>query len=164
MKRTLLFLMTVMILSSCITKQRCMEKFPPEIISKDSISTFEKIKYKDTTIWVPADSSWLKALLKCDSTGNVYIAELAGYKAGKNVQAPKIVVRDNYIEVRCRVDSMAVYARMKDRFFYREQTSSTIQTVHKSSNLKYWLIGIGILFSVFLLPKAVKTILRRYLK
>lgn len=135
-----------------------MEKFPPEIIIKDSVRTFEKIKYKDTTIWVPADSSWLKALLKCDSTGNVYIAELAGYKAGKNVQAPKIVVRDNYIEVKCIVDSMAVYARMRDRFFYREHTSSTFQTVHKSSNLKYWLIALGII----ILPITVKLIIKRF--
>lgn len=72
------------------------------------------------------DSALIRALLKCDSLGNVYIAEISQFKAGGQVK-PEIIIRDNYIKVTCKVDSMLIYQTYTQRF----SASTTSEAEHK---------------------------------
>ena len=51
--KILLFILSIGYLSSCVTLKRCNEKYPPQVITKDSI-IYKKGEtvYKDTTVYV----------------------------------------------------------------------------------------------------------------
>ena len=114
--RSILFISALLILiSSCATRQRCERKFPPVELSsqnRDSIVTVTK----DSISYLPADSSWIIALVKCRENGEAYLAELQGYKQGKNVNIPVVSISGNRLTATCKIDSLAVYNRIKERF------------------------------------------------
>jgi hypothetical protein len=59
MKNQLIGLLFVIILlSSCVTQQKCQDKFPPELITVDSIIRTTETIYRDTTIFIylPGDT------------------------------------------------------------------------------------------------------------
>lgn len=59
MKKLILLLMGfILLLSGCVTQERCLEKFPPQEFVRDSIVYKTKVEYKDTTIYkeLPADT------------------------------------------------------------------------------------------------------------
>lgn len=68
------------------------------------------------------DSASIKALVACDSLGNVYIRQIASLQTGHSVK-PSVTVKDNYITLKCEVDSLAVYNKWL-RFY--NQTSDTL--------------------------------------
>ena len=59
----LLLILTVVMFSSCVTKKRCAEKFPPQIITE--IKTVTETVYRDTTIYihVPPDTIYAKKVI-----------------------------------------------------------------------------------------------------
>lgn len=93
-----------------------------------SSDTTQKVVYReivrDTTIFV-YDSAGFAAWLECDSLGQVRIKELSDFYAGSLIDAPKIIVKDNYIKIACIIDSGAVYARIKDKY---KETATEIKT------------------------------------
>lgn len=54
MKNLILFLLSVTLLSGCVTQDRCSRKFPPETITirTDSIIRTTETVYRDTTIYI----------------------------------------------------------------------------------------------------------------
>lgn len=127
MKKLFLMLLTLVLISSCATEKRCKRKYPcngsVRFIEKVFHDTIERVR--DTTVILPADSAWLKGLLKCDSLGNAYLAQITELKTGKNVRA-KVIVRDNKIYVGCNVDSASVYIAWKEK---------NIKTIEKKDSL-----------------------------
>lgn len=77
---------------------------------------------RDTVVNIMPDSASMQALLKCDSLGNVYLAQITEMELGKNVK-PKIKLVNNTVTLDCIVDSMAVYLTWKER--YTEVSDST---------------------------------------
>ncbi len=113
-----LFINFWLIMSSCATRERCARLFPPvPVQSTESTKERKETKEKahDSTAYTPADSAWLKALLECDSAGNVLLKQITDLQLGHHVK-PGINVTGNVLTVNCKVDSMAVYLRWKDRF------------------------------------------------
>jgi len=107
----------------------CRTVKPPGLIEITTKvhDTIEKVR--DTTIIIPADSSWLKALLECDANGKISIKKLTDYWAGKSLKPPTIEMQDNYILVKAKVDSVAVYAALKDRYYTSKETQYKEKTV-----------------------------------
>lgn len=154
MKKYLLLAMVIIIITGCVTKRRCMEKFPPSIVTEDSVTISEKIVYKDSIITLPADSSWLTALLKCDSTGNVYLSQLLNYQSGNKVGVPVIKIRDNIIKVECQVDSLQIYLLLKEKYLTKVHKTTVKQTIHENFwNVKNVLIILLIFVWLFYLAK-----------
>lgn len=75
---------------------------------------------------VEADSAMLRALIECDSLGQAHIRQLLEYQAGQRVWPPQIEIRDNVMTATARVDSLAIYLALKDR--YTEKVSRTNRT------------------------------------
>ncbi len=127
----------------------------------DSTAVKEKIVTitKDSIVKLPADSSWLKMLLDCDSTGEVLIKQIEGYKAGKQVQIPKATIEDNRLFIVCDVDSFEVYQRFAS--LYRDASRDSIRTVtvkvvdqvpvHFKTGLEKFMIKSGWAFWILLL-------------
>ncbi|MHC1773852.1 MAG: hypothetical protein AB9834_00425 [Lentimicrobium sp.] len=84
----------------------------------------------DTVLHSLPDSAILTALLKCDSLGNAYLEEIIQLKTGRATR-PEVRVKDNFIYLKCRVDSMAVYVSMHRQFKATSDTTSTVVTVFK---------------------------------
>ncbi|MBK6346549.1 MAG: hypothetical protein IPF68_11540 [Bacteroidales bacterium] len=105
---------------------------------------------KDTLMFTQPDSASLVALIRCDSLGNAYLAEIARLKTGRSVR-PSLRVKNNLAYFDCKVDSMAVYLSLYKRFEKVSDTTSAIVTVYqdrKKGRLEKFmdgaiLIGIG---------------------
>lgn len=85
------------------------------------------------------DEAMLRALLECDSLGQVRMAQLLEYRAGERVKPPDVKVRNNILTATAEVDSMSVYLRLKDRFERRITSSAqTVERVVEVNRLNRW--------------------------
>lgn len=157
--RNLLILASIFFLASCVTQQRCLEKYPP----KDSTT----IVYlpKDTTIYIPADSSMKLLYLGCyDSLGNLttdYI-RLQGeveQLQGRNVK-PIIIVKDKYIQVECLVDSSKVYLQWKEKHILNQDTLLKEVTTNIVTSWQWFQIWSGRVFFIVLIAVIIYAILK----
>jgi hypothetical protein len=83
---------------------------------------------RDTTVTVRADSATIKALLECDSLGQVHIRALLDWQAGERLKPPDVKVNDNILTVLSTADSLTIYLQLKDR--YSESMSESERTVY----------------------------------
>lgn len=118
----LLLFALLAVTTSCVTAKRCAQLFPPSVERKDSVSVVVKETLRDTTIIVPADSSWLQMLIECGENGQALMKELLGYKAGSRTAPPRVIIKDNVLTAECECDSIAIHAILKSR----ETVSSSI--------------------------------------
>lgn len=67
MKKILIIaiLPVLLLLFSCTTQKRCLAKFPPEVVVKDSIVTNTEVRYRDTTIFIPGKTIMLTQKAPC---------------------------------------------------------------------------------------------------
>jgi len=128
MKR-LLFIFIVVVMASCTTKKKIthIETSDSVVTKKDSVEYVYKEVLRDTTIYLPADSAYIEALLECDSLGEVYIKEIVDLRTGNRV-TPKVKIVDNVIYLGCTTeDSVAISIYWKNIYerMYNERISST---------------------------------------
>ena len=120
----------------------------------DSVKIVREIE-RDTMVVVTADSSWLKALLECDSTGQVIMKELIAYQTGKHVVIPEVDIKDNVLTTRVKVDSFGIFLKLRDKYeMLTEARVETIETVKEVNRLKGWqeiCIVFGIIFIIQLI-------------
>lgn len=90
----------------------------PAIVEKTIIKDSIVEIVRDSLITIPADSSWLKAYLECDSIGNVHIRQLLEYKAGEKMKPPTITIKENILTALSSADSLNIYLTLKDRYQY----------------------------------------------
>lgn len=83
---------------------------------------------RDTTVIIEPDQSMLKALVECDSVGNVLLKQIAAYETGKHIKPPEIDIQDNVLTATAKVDSLSIYLILKDRYVERSDTSSKQET------------------------------------
>lgn len=109
MKKIFLSALILIMLSSCVTREKCDRMFPPQVTVKhDSIVT--QIKH-DSVIRMPGDSAWLKALIECQNGKPVITTIANNQQTGSNSLKPQIsyIYKDNWLKVDCKVDSQKVY-------------------------------------------------------
>ena len=73
----------------------------------------------DTVVKVQPDSASIKALLECDSVGNVLLKRIAEYEAGKHVNPPKLDIQDNVLTAMVKVDSFGIFMTFRERYVER---------------------------------------------
>lgn len=152
MKNILLILLSIVLLASCSYQKR-LNKWCARCPHKDSVSVVALYEetLRDTFITLSADSSEIKALIKCDSLGRAYISEIISLKGIKI--KPQIIIKDNVITASCVIDSNRVYVSYKERYY---KTSTTIQqTKAVTTNvLKWyqtmfiWMGAIGLIYFI----------------
>ena len=83
----------IILLSSCVTQDKCWRKFPPQV--KDSTSY--AIVYRDTSHIIPGDSSAAQYLVECREENGVLRARIIqqiGSNPGTHLQAPTATITD----------------------------------------------------------------------
>lgn len=99
---------------------------------------------RDTVVAFPADSSLVRALVECDSTGRAYLRELEEYRAGSRLPPPRVAIDDNVLTATAAIDSMAIYMEMKDRYIEaarteREVVVQTVEVNRLTGWQKFWI-------------------------
>lgn len=71
MKKIILLILILIVSYSCVTQKRCNQKFPPEVITKDSIVYRTNTIIKDSIIYikVPIEIGTIEGNVNCDSLG-----------------------------------------------------------------------------------------------
>jgi hypothetical protein len=158
MNKVLLIIGFLIMLSSCRPVQHIATT------SKDSIRIERVTEYRDTMIQVPADSSWLQALIECDSNGQAYLRQIENYQVSGRSTLPRVSLQNNQLQVNCRCDSAAIYAKYS-RIYDRSSQSSTVkETVTIEVNrLTWWQKTQVYGFRVLTLIIAAYFIIKRFL-
>jgi hypothetical protein len=117
---------------------------------------------KDTTIYL-TDSAGFRALLECDSLGQVRVKQIQDYYAGQFIK-PKVVIKDNYVTLDCKIDSAGVYVYWKERHESKEQTITTVNVVKENyvTGFQWAQIWAGRVFVLLLLLYVAYRVLKRY--
>lgn len=101
---------TIIILGSC-RGPRVLES-----VKTDSVYTERVVTLRDTTVVVERDSSYLQALIECDSLGNAYLKQILQIKEGNRARVPVISIEPiptgNVLNVECECDSLGIYLAM----------------------------------------------------
>lgn len=129
MKKLIYIALAFMVLAGCRSLK------PAQTEQKERIASHHEIveKIRDTTVYL-TDSASLRALIRCDSTGRAYLAEIQSLKLGKNVK-PKVRIEHSVLIVECDVDSAAVYTYWRER--YEKSQSDTMQVKTEIVHVNY---------------------------
>jgi len=105
-----------------IKAKRC-SRCPVQTIVRDSI--IERFTVRDSTITIPADSSWYYALLECDSLGNVVVVkEETNNSSQSSISTSVTPVKpksgnkgkpQTQLRADCKCDSTNIYLTWKER-------------------------------------------------
>ena len=154
-------LILLLLLSSCVTQKRCLERYPPQNITKDSIIIREVTVYRDTiiTVRLPGDTVMVEQDL--DSLMAPLISENKYAKAIAEVYKNKLRVTliQKESEISFKLDSA-----YKQTLYWKERWETDKQTI--VNEVRYtpgiykialggW-IGIIFLLVLFILYKVFK--------
>ena len=147
------------LLPSCKTPQPIVQTEVKEVIVEREV--------RDTIVTIEPDSASIKALLECDSAGNVLIKELEEVQ-GKNVslalQLKNLKGKPATLAIDCKQDSLEKVIALKDETIKELSNNKQVETIE----VKYipevvkWFAWVGAFFVVFYLVKIVLWVYRKF--
>lgn len=118
---------------------------------------------RDTVVQVQPDSSIVRALIRCDSTGRARLEEIRMLRESSRLQQtltmdpPAEPYQPTAVTVKAVVDSMGIYLTLRERHREERQFRTVETVVEKEVNvLRWWqtaLMWMGVLSIVLLLIK-----------
>lgn len=135
---------SIRLLTTLLALQSCCPKFYPQTTT--TVEHFEVVKevVRDTVVQVQSDSSILRALIQCDSTGRARLQEIHTLKESARLQqsikmeADPLPYQPTVITVKATVDSMGIYLTYKDRFMESVETHEIETIIEKEVNILHW--------------------------
>jgi hypothetical protein len=124
---------------------------------------------RDTIVTIAPDSASIKALLECDSAGNVLIKELEEVQ-GKNVSLALALKNSSKgkpatLSVYCKQDSLEKVIALKDETIKELSNNKQVETVEVKyiPDVVKWFAWIGAFFVVFYLVKIGLWVYRKFI-
>lgn len=99
LKYIIILLLGLCCLSSCVTRERCLEKYPPSVTETDSTWSKDSIHIVHDTIIKPGKPVRVEVPIPCP---DIYIEK----EVKKNGTRAKIVVERGFVECECEADSL----------------------------------------------------------
>ncbi len=99
-KLILTALLASALLSSCITAKKCAERYPPQLMTKDSIVVKDTVIFKNIREIIKGDSIIIHDSVPCPG---VQFHKEVGTKSGLKA---KIDLNDGKLNVECKYDSL----------------------------------------------------------
>ena len=130
--RKMLIILLAALLATCSPSLKLQSS---QTEATDTVTVTEQVR--DTVVVLERDQSMLRALLECDSVGQVQMRRLMEYQAGNRLKPPDIEVRDNVLTATAQADSMAIYLTLKDRIERHTSTRKEFQVV-EVNRLNTW--------------------------
>jgi hypothetical protein len=145
----LLFLYVITVFQSCKTPQPVVQTEVKEVVVEREV--------RDTIVTILPDSASIKALLECDSAGNVLIRELQEAQ-GKNVKLQLSLEQasgNGVVTVECKQDSLERVIALQNEKIQELSNNKQVDTVEVKyiPNVVKWFAWIGAFFVVFYLVK-----------
>ena len=140
----------VWVLQGCKSPQPIVQTEVKEVVVERTIT--------DTIVTIEPDSASIKALLECDSAGNVLIKELEEVQ-GKNVSLAlalkNLKGKPATLAIDCKQDSLEKVIALKDETIKELSNNKQVETVEVKyiPDIVKWFAGIGAFFVVFYLVK-----------
>lgn len=154
--RCLLLLFVCSPFHYCITQEKCLQKYPPS--QKVEVLTLVRDRIRDSLVQLPPDSSWLEALLACDSVGKVYLKELIAYKSGEHLKVPSLGIKNNLLRVNAE-SNVSIQLQWKERDTLKEHIELNVSPpliVHELTLLQKLQIWLGRMFLLLILGFVLK--------
>lgn len=150
--------MLAWMLKSCKSPQPIMQTEVKEVIVEREV--------RDTIVTIAPDSAIIKALLECDSAGNVLIRELQE-EQGKNVKLQLSLEQasgNGVVTVECKQDSLERVIALQNEKIKELSNNKQVETVEVKyiPDVVKWFAWIGAFFVVFYLVKIGLWVYRRF--
>lgn len=158
MKKVIAIGVLLLSLASCITQKRCLQKFPPQIVTKDSIVI------KDTTVYItlrdtiPGDSVLLHDSIPCPDVQ--YHKEV---KSPSGRTSAKVDINKGKLTVDCKTDSLnrvidSLIKLKSAQTYHSEVTTVEVPVVKYKTPVWAWIMlaAIALYFLIPIIIKAIK--------
>lgn len=151
--RTILFALTVFILSGCATESKCRKKHPcaDAVTTIDTVIVDKVITERDTVIETYTDMESIYALMECDSFNQVLIKQVGTTKPG-TIAGITYKIKHDTIFVECNCESYKISLKLKDTVIsaLQKQQKTITVTEYKTSTFDlicrwYAFISLAIL-------------------
>lgn len=161
-RSSLVVIMTIVLLLTACSAPRHLIRTTD---LRDTVIRTEVVR--DTVVVIESDQAMIRALLECDSIGQVHVTEILEYRNGQRMHPPSLKVANNILTVTAKCDSIAIYLQLKDRYerhitTYEQSAVQTIE-VNRLNGWQKWWMRTGqvlafalILFGVFKTRKLLK--------
>jgi hypothetical protein len=148
------YFLTLLLTASCQT----IRYVPVEKTTETKTEIVEIVR--DTTIYIPPDQATVKALLECDSTGQILIKQIQTLQGKVNAKA-NIRIVENTIIADCICDSLNIYLQLKDRYQTTNTNTTETKVMWLEKELKWWqkmLLWTGIISLIIIIIGFVLTL------
>jgi hypothetical protein len=142
-------------------------KTPQPIVQTEVKEVVVEREVRDTIVTIEPDSASIKALLECDSAGNVLIKELEEVQ-GKNVSLAlalkNLKGKPATLAIDCKQDSLEKVIALKDETIKELSNNKQVETVEVKyiPDIVKWFAWIGAFFVVFYLVKFGLWVYRKF--
>lgn len=120
----------------------------------------------DTVLWTQPDSSLFTAELKVNESGVVELINTVSH-SGKNMDAPKVSVKNNKLQVDCKSEAERLFFQWKEKelskiqsHIVHEPTPYPVEVPAKLSWLQTFLIWVGSISLILLIAAFVFMLIR----
>jgi len=132
-RNSVLILSLLLILTGCASMR-------PRLVQSDTVRVVTEVP-KDSIVFLPADSSVLKAWFECDSLNHVIMTGMETASGDKVTQSATF---DSGVWiVKAHVDSLSIYLKWKERHEKIKVTNTVEKVIVKKPAWLLWLAGIG---------------------
>ena len=114
-----LIILISLVASSCVLTKKQKEKFCNTCVVESREYIKDSIYIRDTIVNIKPDSSAIEALLKCDSLGNITIAELSS--AQGEINNLELKLYNNRIKTIAVTDTIKVFVKGNKEIKYKEK-------------------------------------------
>lgn len=158
MKKIIIVGVILLLLASCVTQKRCFQKFPPQIITKDSIILKDTTIYVPVTYTVPGDSVIIKDSIPCPDVQ--YKKEIKSSSGRTKVE---VEISKGKLKVDCKVDSLnnvidSLAVKLKTVESYKSQVKIVEKAVIKKVVPLWCWILLGVVILYLISPLIIKAI------
>lgn len=161
MNKFIWLLIAAFFISGCVTQKRCFEKFPPQLIVKDSIVYRDTTIYIDTTITIPGETIVLIDTLPCPITGK--------YRAKGKRGSVDVDIVNGVMTVKSTCDEYQHKISLMKRLGWKEyhRFQREIHELKITKKLNWWQQTIQILGYVllgYISLRLIVFVIRKYSK
>lgn len=143
-------ILLLLLFSSCITRKKCYERYPPQIITKDSVVVKDTTIFKDTTITLKGDSVTVYAEIPCPEIKKV---KTTGKKGNTTVT---LTIDKGVVTAKCETDSLNIViknlqTKIKTLESYKREV--TVVQPPVVNKVPLWLCLVVILLVIIIIFK-----------
>ena len=140
--KQLLAILLIALLTSCVTQQRCLEKYPPQV--KDSVVYKGRLEKFTDTLRLPGEQVQIRDTIPCPE------ANISKEVKRGNVTA-KLTIKKGVVTVDCKTDSLQKvidhYKLLYEKELYNTKTIA-VPTTRKIDIVVRWIAAIEALFII----------------